>query len=163
MKKKNIELYMAEYYKSIKFIESDKNKSINLLREIYEKRGLDVNVKTIIGIKLAELIGGHDGTKIFLEIYELHGNDIFLKNVAVLNALNNMINEKKDEKEIRDLIVKISQNNNPLLNLVKEQEALFELQLGNNEKGIEILNEINNNFDTDELIKKRIENYLNIY
>ncbi|MDD2839922.1 MAG: hypothetical protein PHY80_02210, partial [Rickettsiales bacterium] len=63
---------------------------------------------------------------------------------------------------IKNLIVKLSNPNNPLLLLVNEQEAMFEIQKGDTKNGLEILNNLLKQ-NIDDNMRKRIESIISLY
>ena len=85
-----------------------------------------------------------------------------MSGLAILNILINQ-NDSKNYGEIEQMIQKLSNPSNPLLVLVQEQSALFEIQRGNKEKGLEILNNILLQKDIDEETAKRIKSVINVY
>ncbi|MDR3289818.1 MAG: hypothetical protein LBT02_00860 [Rickettsiales bacterium] len=157
------EVFITEYYKANKLFDTEKDKAKNMFSAIYTNKKANNNIKTISGIRLAELVETEDAIKILLEIYKMGNNDLFLRNLAGVSALNILINKTERYDEIVKLIVELKQGNNPLVEMVQEQEGLFEIQRGNIEQGREILKQILKQEDIDNGQRNRINNVLSIY
>lgn len=148
--------YITQFYQAINYITENKNdKALEILQNIYNSSS-DTAIKTISGIKLADIQVDNanyvEAVKIYLEVYNLKNNDDFLKNLSGLSALSTLIsqNNKDNYSQIEELIAKMSNPANPLLYLVQEQSAWFELQKGNKDQGIDILNSLlKQNIDQD--------------
>ena len=120
-------------------------------------------------MKIAEILNKKnkkdEAIDIYKKLYNFKKNDSFLRNLSGLSALNILINENNPDnyQEIQILINTLSNPNNPLFLLVKEQEGLFEIQKGNLNDGLKILNELLINNDLDNESRTRIESIINIY
>ena len=105
-------------------------------------------IKTLSGIKVANILLEEkkydEAVKIYLEIYNLDNNNEFLKNLSGVAGLNILIsqNNKSNYDQIEKLLKELNNPKNPLLPLVQEQNGIFELQKGNTENGLEILNSL---------------------
>ena len=159
---------ITNFYQATTYIAEGKNdEALELLQNVYSSTS-NKEIKTISGIKLATLQAEkenyNEATKIYLEIYNLKDNDEFLKNLSGLSALNILIsqNNKDTYNQIEILIKEMSNPSNPLLYLVQEQNAWFELQKGNNEHGLEILYNLLKQ-DIDLNTKDRVNSVIKAY
>ena len=170
-KKKTIKINsMNEYYKAYSYINEKKNdEAITILKNLYESKKTDNTVKTISGIRYADLLlknkNFDEAHKIYINIYKISKTNTYLKYVSGLAGLNILINknDKNDYLEIEKLIKSMSNKKNPLINLLKEQEGIFEIQRKNKEKGIEILEKLLKQENIDLESKTRIELIINLY
>lgn len=157
------------YYKAISYLNGENEEDgLKLLKEVYDSKYASADIKSISGLKLAsELFNKEEADKslsLYLSIYKMKKNDIFLRNLAGLNALKIIINQNDKAKysEIEKMISEMSNPNNPLILLVEEQSAMFEIQKGNVKNGVEILkNLLNQKIDQDTA--KRINTLLDLY
>ena len=138
-----------DYYQALRYINTNKvDLALPILENVYNAKSYNKNIKVIAGVRLAEILLSldkeEDALNIYREIYSLKDINEFLKNMSGLAILNILINQNnsKNYGEIEQMIQKLSNPSNPLLVLVQEQSALFEIQRGNKEKGLEILNNI---------------------
>ncbi|MDR0423699.1 MAG: hypothetical protein LBH46_03885 [Rickettsiales bacterium] len=152
---KQINDYVVKYYEAVKLIDTDREKSIKIFDEVFGSVS-DTNLKMIFGMRLAELQKSPD---IYLKIFSMDSDNLFLRNLAGLNALSILVNQNENEK-VENLLTKLKRPDNPLFILVSEQEGLFELQRGNETKAKEIFTDILSQ-DIDEFLRQRIDN-LNI-
>lgn len=159
---------ITNFYQATTYIAEGKNdEALELLQNIYSSSSNN-EIKTISGIKLATLQAKNknynEAVKIYLEIYNLKNIDEFLKNLSGLSALNILISQNNQDTytQIEDLITKMSNPSNPLLYLVQEQNAWFELQKGNNEQGLEILYNLLKQ-DIDSNTKDRVNSVIKAY
>lgn len=159
---------ITNFYQATTYIAEGKNdEALEVLQNIYSSTK-NKDIKTISGIKLAALQAEkenyNESVKIYLEIYNLKNNDEFLKNLSGLSALNILISQNNEDTygQIEDLITKMSDPSNPLLYLVQEQNAWFELQKGNSEQGLEILYNLLKQ-DIDSNTKDRINSVIKAY
>ncbi len=159
---------ITQFYQAINYISENKNdEALEALQNIYNSSN-DIAIKTISGMKIGDIqsnMNNYDeAVKIYLEVYNLKNNDDFLKNLSGLSALIALItqNNKENYSQIEELIAKMSNPTNPLLYLVQEQSAWFELQKGNKDQGIEILNSLlKQNIDQDT--RSRINSVITAY
>lgn len=157
------------YYQAINYLNGENEEDgLKLLKKIYDSKYADADIKSISGLKYAnELIKNenqNEAINIYLSIYKMKKNDVFLRNLAGLNALNIMVNQNDKTKytEIEKMISEMSNPNNPLILLVEEQSAMFEIQKGNVKNGVEALkNLLNQKIDQD--MAKRINTLLDLY
>ncbi|MDR2527082.1 MAG: hypothetical protein LBC92_04370 [Rickettsiales bacterium] len=161
IERKNNDL-MIKYYNAGITIGSNRDESINALSNVYENAG--GNIKNIAGLKLANLMNDDKKIEIFLEIYNSKSGDSYLRNLAGLNAVSALINKnnENDYKKIVDLLNKMKENDNPLVNLIDEQEAIFEIQKGNAERGKSLLQQIIGRDNIDVYQRQRIKDILNL-
>lgn len=160
---------MVQYYQATNYIKENKvDEAMNTLKKVYNSKDASENTKTLSGIRLAELLnlkGQEDqATEIYEKIYNLKNNDLFLKNLSGLAGLTILINQNNanNYSKIELLIQKLSNPKNPLLSLVNEQEGMFEIQRGNKDKGLKILNDLlKQNIDEDS--RNRIELIVGLY
>ena len=158
-----------QYYQAISYLNGENEEDgLKLLKEVYDSEYASADIKSISGLKLAsELFNKEEVDKslnLYLSIYKMKKKDIFLRNLAGLNALNIMINQNDKIKysEIEKMISEMSNPNNPLILLTEEQSAMFEIQKGNVKNGVEILkNLLNQKIDQDTA--KRINTLLDLY
>ena len=169
-KNEKVKQLMVNYYQAIDYVRNDNSEEgLNLLTEIFESKYANEDIKTISGIKMAEIFNSNDKTneavKIYKEVYNLKKNNDFLKNLSGLAALNILINENNPDnyQDIEQMIKDLSNPQNPLILLVNEQEGMFEIQRGNVENGISILNNLLLNDDLDDNTRSRIESVIQIY
>ena len=159
-----------DYYQALRYINTNKvDLALPILENVYNAKSYNKNIKVIAGVRLAEILLSldkeEDALNIYREIYSLKDINEFLKNMSGLAILNILINQNnsKNYGEIEQMIQKLSNPSNPLLVLVQEQSALFEIQRGNKEKGLEILNNILLQKDINEETVKRIKSVINVY
>lgn len=158
-----------QYYQAISYLNGENEEdSLKLLKKIYNSKYADTDIKSISGLKYANELTKNEkqnqAINIYLSIYKMKKNDVFLRNLAGLNALNIMINQNDKAKysEIEKMIAEMSNPNNPLILLIEEQSAMFEIQKGNVKNGVEILkNLLNQKIDQDTA--KRINTLLDLY
>ncbi len=169
-KNEKVKNLMISYYQAIDYLRNDNpEEGLDLLEGVFESKYADEDIKTISGIKIAEIFNEterkDEAAKMYKEVYNMKNNNDFLKNLSGLAALNILINENNPEKygEIEQLINNLSSPSNPLILLVNEQEGIFEIQRGNKAKGLEILNNILLNDNIDEDTKTRVESVIEAY
>lgn len=158
---------MANYYRAVNYLNAgNEEEAIKIFRDISESKNATVDMKSIFNLKMANIFnlqGNVDeAIKIYMKVYNSESSDAFLKNLAGLNALSLMINKGDNEKAIEELIVKLSNPNNPFVTLVSEQEGMFKIQKGNIKEGLEILNNLLKQ-DIDENAEKRIKSIISMY
>ena len=136
------------FYQAINYISEGKNEeALSILNNIYTS-SKNSEIKTLSGIKVANILLEEkkydEAVKIYLEIYNLDNNNEFLKNLSGVAGLNILIsqNNKSNYDQIEKLLKELNNPKNPLLPLVQEQNGIFELQKGNTENGLEILNSL---------------------
>ena len=136
------------FYQAINYISEGKNEeALSILNNIYTS-SKNSEIKTLSGIKVANILLEEkkydEVVKIYLEIYNLDNNNEFLKNLSGVAGLNILIsqNNKSNYDQIEKLLKELNNPKNPLLPLVQEQNGIFELQKGNTENGLEILNSL---------------------
>ena len=157
-----------DYYEGISFIKTDSVKAKDILGKIYNSKKADTDIKTIAGLRLAEILttekNNTEAITIYKNIYNLKGSDEFLKNLSGLTAVNLMINQnnKDNYNEIENILNSLVKANKPLSILADEQRGMFEIQKGNTEKGLSILENLLNQ-GVDEDTKTRIENVIGLY
>ena len=169
-KNEKIKNLIVDYYKAIDYIKNDNSEEgLDILDDIFKSKYANEDIKTISGMKIAEILNKKnkkdEAIDIYKKLYNFKKNDSFLRNLSGLSALNILINENNPDnyQEIQILINTLSNPNNPLFLLVKEQEGLFEIQKGNLNDGLKILNELLINNDLDNESRTRIESIINIY
>ena len=169
-KNEKVKTLMVNYYKAVDSLRNDnQEEGLSLLEGIFESKYANADMKTISGIKIAETLNKaerkDEAVKMYKNVYEIKQNDAFLKNLSGLSALNILINQNDSTKyaEIESLIKDLSSPANPLILLVKEQEGVFELQRGDTEKGLKILNNVLLDKNLDEDTKNRIELIVKLY
>ncbi|GMO59492.1 MAG: hypothetical protein Ta2D_05200 [Rickettsiales bacterium] len=163
--KKRDELFITEFYRANKLlIEGDQDKSRNMLSSLFNNKKTSESIKTIAGIRLANISNTDNALKILLQVFHFKNNDIYLRNLAGLNALTILINENNVEKfdNVADLLKELKHSSNPLLDLVIEQEGIFTIQKGEVEQGKSILSQLLKK-DIGSEQKKRIDSILNLY
>lgn len=136
------------FYQAINYISEGKNEeALSILNNIYTS-SKNSEIKTLSGIKVANILLEEkqydEAVKVYLEIYNLDNNNEFLKNLSGVAGLNILIsqNNKSNYDQIEKLLKELNNPKNPLLPLVQEQNGIFELQKGNTENGLEILNSL---------------------
>ncbi len=139
---------MIGFYQAINYISEGKNEeALSILNNIYTS-SKNSEIKMLSGIKVANILLEEkkydEAVKIYLEIYNLDNNNEFLKNLSGVAGLNILIsqNNKSNYDQIEKLLKELNNPKNPLLPLVQEQNGIFELQKGNTENGLEILNSL---------------------
>lgn len=139
---------IISFYQAINYISEGKNEeALSVLNNIYTS-SKNSEIKTLSGIKVANILLEEkkydEAVKIYLEIYNLDNNNEFLKNLSGVAGLNILIsqNNKSNYDQIEKLLKELNNPKNPLLPLVQEQNGIFELQKGNTENGLEILNSL---------------------
>jgi hypothetical protein len=160
-----IERYNKEIYRITGLKQMQKN-----LEYLYEKKDVPRISKTLAGIILASEYGRIDARNKTIDVANKDNNkninthrdkiidiysdiffkekDTYFKYYAGLNLLILKINDKKqDIREIDDLIKKMENKKNPLLDLVLEQKALFFIKQNKKDEAKNIL---------DGLLKKEI-------
>jgi len=158
------------YYQAINDIRNDRNEdALQKLQNIYGSGYADENLKTISGIRMAELLSLNadrtEAVKIYKNIFNFKKNDDFLRNLSGLAALSILVDENnpQDYSEIDELIGNLDTPSNPVVILVHEQKGLFEIQRGNLQNGIDILNNLLLEDEIDEDTKYRVESVLELY
>lgn len=161
---------IVSYYQAINEVRNDRSEeAIKTLENIYNSKYADKNIKTISGIRMAEILNSNNqvdkAVKIYEDIYNFKKNDEFLRNLSGLAALSILINENNPQNylKIEKLVKSLNSTNNPIILLVHEQEGMFEIQRENKEKGIEILNNILLEEGLDDDTKSRVESVLELY
>lgn len=169
-KNEKVKNLMISYYQAIDYLRNDNpEEGLDLLEGVFESKYANEDIKTVSGIKIAEIFNEterkDEAAKMYKEVFNMKNNNDFLKNLSGLAALNILINENNPEKygEIEQLINNLSSPSNPLILLVNEQEGIFEIQRGNKAKGLEILNNILLNDNIDEDTKTRVESVIEAY
>lgn len=167
-KKHNIEKMTTDYYQALSYMDTNDNaKALELLDKIYKTKSADENIRTAAGLQMANILintGSNDeASEIFRTIYNFKKNDLFFRDLAGLSLLHYLIdqNDTSNHAEIEQLIAKLENPKNPLLLIVKEEKALFELKKGNIERAEEILKEISEE-EIDNDTKQRLEWYSEI-
>jgi len=156
------------YYDIALYAKDNDDKFIGALRNIYSSKQIDDNLKTISGLRLAELLylnGDVDKSiEIGSEIYALKHNDVFLRNLAGLVTVSRLIN-RNDEKyyaTIDKMLDTLAKKDNPVFILATEQKGMFEIQRGNQDFGVSILKELlKSSIDVDT--RNRLETVVAIY
>lgn len=159
----------AKYYQAVNYLNSNnKEEATNLLNSIYTSKYATADIKSMVALKLADLSVSNGevdkAIELYMEAYNMKNNDIFLRNLAGLNALNLMINKNDNSNNdvIKNLIAKMSNPDNPLLLLVNEQEAMFKIQNEDTKGGLEILNNLLKQ-NIDENTEQRVKSIISLY
>lgn len=159
----------AKYYQAVNYLNSNnEEEAVNLLNSIYTSKYATADIKSMVALKLADLSVSNDeidkAIEFYMAVYNIKNNDIFLRNLSGLSALNLMINKNDNSNNdtIKNLIVKMSSPDNPLLLLVNEQEAMFKIQNGDIQGGLEILNNLLKE-DIDENMRQRVKSIIVLY
>ncbi|HSQ98191.1 MAG TPA: hypothetical protein VLL98_05780 [Rickettsiales bacterium] len=160
---------MVNYYKAFNYLNSgNEDEAIKVLNDISNSKYATDDMKSISNLKMANLLSSKgkidEAANIYLKVFFEENNDLFLRDLSGLNALVLLVNKNNtaDYQIIEDLIIKLSNPNNPLLVLVNEQEGIFKIQQGKVEDGLEILRNVLKQ-DLDENTEKRIKSILSLY
>lgn len=100
--------------------------------------------RTLAGFNLISILDNNEGDvieKVYNDIF-LNEKELFFKYYAGLNLLISKINLNKKDEEIENLLKLLENKQNPVLNLVLEQKALFLKSQGKVEEAKEILNKL---------------------
>lgn len=100
--------------------------------------------RTLAGFNLISILDNSEGDvieKVYNDIF-LNEKELFFKYYAGLNLLISKINLNKKDEEIENLLKLLENKQNPVLNLVLEQKALFLKSQGKVEEAKEILNKL---------------------
>lgn len=135
------------------------------LEDFYNKKSLPKITKTFVGFNLISSLEFSDDEddkekikNIYSDIYNSE-DDLFIKYYAGLNLLILRINNNENSEEIENFIEDLLSKQNPLINLVLEQKALYFVAQGKNEEAKNILVNLLKN-DLDEGSVERINQYL---
>lgn len=160
---------LIKYYQANNLVkENNIDDAIKILEKIYNSDNASKNVKSISGLKLADLMLEKNeidkAIKIYKEVNSLEDINPFIKDLSGLAALNILINQNnpKNYPAIENMIKKLNNPNNTVLSIVLEKEGIFEIQRGNKEKGLAILKNLIKS-DIDENSKKRINEIIELY
>lgn len=160
---------LIKYYQANNLVkENNIDDAIKILEKIYNSDNASQNVKSISGLKLADLMLEKNeidkAIKIYKEVNSLEDINPFIKDLSGLAALNILINQNnpKNYPAIENMIKKLNNPNNTVLSIVLEKEGIFEIQRGNKEKGLAILKNLIKS-DIDENSKKRINEIIELY
>jgi hypothetical protein len=168
--KKRQQFYSEKFNSAIENLQ--KNNVLNgmeILEKIYNDKKASREIRSIAGLKLAGLesfIGNNEkAVKRYKEIYKNDKKPSFLNYLAGNSAATLMINRKDQNQyeEIDKLLNELTTDKNPFKNLALEQKGVFELQKGNLENGIKILNSLLENAKLDQDSRTRIFSIIRAY
>lgn len=142
----------------------DNNVIIENLQKIYNDQKIPRISKTFAGLKLATRLFNsgeiNKAIEINEEIFNNEKNNAF-KYLAAYNIIVWKNNETVINKEyLINLFNKLKVKENPFLDLLKEQEAIFYIRLNETNTAKKILNGLLNNKNLDNNFEKRIQDYL---
>lgn len=154
-KTNKIEKYNKQLFKIMTSTEVEKE-----LRDFYHNKSTPRLTKTFAGFNLINLldVGDEEVKKIYVDIFE-NEKELFFKYYAGLNLLILKMNNNEDSKEIENFINELSVKQNPLINLVLEEKALFLKIQGKNEEAKTLLRSLLNE-NLDEEFRERINQHL---
>lgn len=168
--KRRQKLYSEKFYSAIESLQKNNaTKGMEIFESIYNDKKAPKSIRSISGIKLARLesVFGNDekAIKLYKEIYKNNKKFFFVRYLAGTSAVTIMINQQNESGyvEIEELLEKLIVDKNPLQNLTTEQKGIFELQRGNLEKGVEVLNSLLKKSDLDSNARSRIEKIIKAY
>jgi hypothetical protein len=158
----------ASFYRSNKIKEHNMEmyliSDLTDLENLYNKKSIPQTSKTFVGLKLVSMYK-KDGnnpdriTSVYEDIFK-NEKDVFFKNYAGLNLLISKINQENySAAEISELILVLENKENPLLNLVMEQKALFLMRENRKEDAKNILKDLAKK-EIDIYLRERIDEYL---
>lgn len=158
---------LQSYYSANMLISDGRfDSAIIVLEDVYGKSSNKLH--SMAGMKLANLyrINGEPEKAIgtYGEIYRKE-KDIFMRDLAGLSMLNIMINQADESSydNIERLYQELKNSQNPLLPLVMEQYAMFEIQRGNISEAMEVLRNIMRLDNVDGETADRVDRLLSIY
>ncbi|MDR1495122.1 MAG: hypothetical protein LBI29_03775 [Rickettsiales bacterium] len=161
---KNIERNRIEKYNERIFLSmASENPGVEL-EKIYGDKSIPSISKTFGGLSLVgEYTKNHQNEKV-IEIYEeIFGreNDVYLKYYVGLNLLITRLNEENPNIErIGELFSKLESKDNPLINLVIEQKALFFIKQKKYDQAVEAIRNLMKRSDVDNNFRERLDRYL---
>ncbi|MDR2777464.1 MAG: hypothetical protein LBB24_01690 [Rickettsiales bacterium] len=161
---RNMEKSRIERYNERIFLGTSSGKPIAELEKIYRDESIPSVSKTFSGLSLiGEYIKSQRYERV-VEIYEdifTREKDVYLKYYAGLNLLIVRLNEEKpDVDKISILFSKLENGDNPLLNLVIEQKALFFIKQKKYDQAAEIIRNLLKRGDIDSNFRERLGRYL---
>jgi hypothetical protein len=134
------------------------------LEKIYGDKSIPPISKTLTGLSLiGEYTKNHQYGKIIELCEEIFNRevDVYLKYYAGLNLLIARLNEEKpDVDKISGLFSKMENDDNPLLNLVIEQKALFFVGRKKYDQAAEIIKNLLKKSSLDNSFIERLNKYL---
>ncbi len=145
-------------------IETIKNPIDDLL-VLYNNNKINQKNRTFVGFALAKAYKKQnnmlEAEKIYFQIFT-NEEDQFLKNLAGLNILSLLIEDNSDQKRIEQMYTSLNNNKNSLLDLVKEQYALYNFKNGRKQEAVQLLKSIKRTQINSGLIE-RISEYQKVY
>ncbi|MDR2777899.1 MAG: hypothetical protein LBB13_00115 [Rickettsiales bacterium] len=161
---KTVERNKIQSYSRRIFMSLSSERPAEELEKIYREKHTPPVSRTFSGLNLiGEYIKSHQYDKV-VEIYENIFNqekDVYLRYYAGLNLLIARLNEEKlNLEEIDKLFSKMENEENPLLNLVLEQKALFFLRQKKYVVASEIINDLLKQNEVNDYFRDRLNRYL---
>ena len=119
--------------------------------------------KTLTGLNLineyTKNLDNKNVTKIYEDILD-NEDDIYLKYYSGLNLLILKLNDETiEDKYIQELFNRLENEENPLIDMVKEQKILFLIKNGSYDDAKKIIDSILSNEDVNISFKDRIKIY----
>jgi len=171
LKNRKQKIYSGKFNSAITSLQKeDVSKGMGILENIFNDKRAPKSIKSISGLRLARLESAYGNNikaiRIFKEVYKNDKKSSFAKYLAGTSAATLMINQqdKSNTEEINELLNELLLcKKNPLKNLAMEQKGIFNLQQGNLEEGIKILNSILQDNSADKSTKDRINDIIKAY
>ena len=137
--------------------------SITELEKLYNDENIPRISKTLTGLNLineyTKNLDNKNVTKIYEDILD-NEDDIYLKYYSGLNLLILKLNDETiEDKYIQELFNRLENEENPLIDMVKEQKILFLIKNCNYDDTKKIINNILSNEDVNISFKDRIKIY----
>lgn len=151
-------------YNSLIFRSLVSDKPIEELEKLYKNNDIPSISKILTGINLIGQYTGNSENKeriiqIYNDIFDSE-KDLYLKYYSGLNLLIFMLNDKTvSDKKIEELILKLENEINPLLNLVKEQKILFFIKLKKYTEAKNLLDNLSLNKNLNRYFKEKLNYY----
>ena len=137
--------------------------SITELEKLYNDENIPRISKTLTGLNLinkyTKNLDNKNVTKIYEDILD-NEDDIYLKYYSGLNLLILKLNDETiEDKYIQELFNRLENEENPLIDMVKEQKILFLIKNGSYDDAKKIIDSILSNEDVNISFKDRIKIY----
>jgi hypothetical protein len=168
-KTENIRMFSEKFYNGVKYLEDNKSEeAIVVFNDIYTNSKAPKYIRGFSIMELAKLKLAQGKKKEAVDLYLNSYNsneDIFIKNLSGLLAVNIMINADEDvaSDKIEQLFKQLLTDDGDVLkNMILEQKGLYYISSGNLKEGVKILEDLLSE-DIEQSMKKRINGIINLY
>lgn len=158
-KKNQLQIYNSLIFKSLA-----SDKPAEELEKLYADTKSPSVSRTLTGINLiGQYTGNSQNRERIIQIYnDIFDNekDLYFKYYSGLNLLIFILNDKNiSDEKIEELIIKLENEENPLLNLVQEQKILFFIKLKKYNEAKILLENLSANKNLNRYFKDRLNYY----